>query len=58
MKLAKHLNKFMITEYIKPICLPAGDKLKNLNYDDVDLEVAGWGKTENGNTEITKFRTS
>lgn len=39
---------FRTTEYIKPLCLPGGERLKALVYDDLDLEVAGWGKTENG----------
>lgn len=34
------------TDFIKPICLP-NDSVKNKNFDGINLEVAGWGKTEN-----------
>lgn len=35
-------------DFIKPICLPTSDYLRSLEYDGIYLEVAGWGKTENG----------
>lgn len=43
------VNISFIVEYIKPICLPGSARLKTLIYDGISLEVAGWGKTENGN---------
>lgn len=36
------------TDFIKPICLPTSDILRSKNYEGINLEVAGWGKTENG----------
>lgn len=36
------------TDWIKPICLPTNPNLQTMSYDGVNLEVAGWGKTENG----------
>lgn len=36
------------TDFVKPICLPLSNNLKNQNFDSQPLEVAGWGKTENG----------
>jgi len=35
------------TDFIKPICLPSSESLRNKNYEGINLEVAGWGKTEN-----------
>jgi hypothetical protein len=37
------------TDFIQPICLP-GESARNKNFDGIKLEVAGWGKTENGMT--------
>lgn len=36
------------TDYIRPICLPVGQKLLNKNYDNFPMTVAGFGKTETG----------
>lgn len=36
------------TEFIKPICLPLSTRLRQQQYDNVGLTVAGWGRTENG----------
>lgn len=36
------------TYFIRPVCLPVAQHLRNKNYDGLLLEVAGWGKTENG----------
>lgn len=36
------------TDWIKPICLPTSSNLRSISYDGINLEVAGWGKTENG----------
>lgn len=35
------------TDFIRPICLPI-EKLRNQNFDDYKMVVAGFGKTENG----------
>lgn len=36
------------TDWIRPICLPFADNLKNKTFDSLPLVVAGFGKTENG----------
>lgn len=37
------------TDFIRPICLPLARQLRNKNFDDAPLLVAGFGKTETGN---------
>lgn len=36
------------SDYIRPICLPVDEILRNKIYDGTLLEVAGFGRTENG----------
>lgn len=36
------------TDFVRPICLPLSERLRQQLYDNVVLTVAGWGKTENG----------
>lgn len=36
------------SDWVRPICLPLSQNVRNRNYDGVSLVVAGWGKTENG----------
>lgn len=38
-------NEF--SDFIKPICLPVSNDLRTADFDGYDMEVAGWGKTEN-----------
>lgn len=38
------------TEFIRPICLPIARNLRNKNFDESPLIVAGFGKTEYGMT--------
>lgn len=38
------------TDWIRPVCLPFSRTLRNKNYDNAPLVVAGFGKTENGMT--------
>ncbi|CAH1637697.1 unnamed protein product [Spodoptera littoralis] len=33
-------------DFVKPICLPVTNELRNSYFEGFDLEVAGWGKTE------------
>lgn len=41
------------TDWVRPICLPLANHLRNKIYDDVRLNVAGFGRTENGkNTQV------
>lgn len=42
------ISIFAHIDFIKPICLPTSDSLRSFDYDGIYLEVAGWGKTENG----------
>lgn len=47
----KHfLTSWILSDFIKPICLPQSENLKNIKYDGINLVVAGWSKTENGNS--------
>ncbi|XP_061721686.1 CLIP domain-containing serine protease HP8-like isoform X1 [Cydia pomonella] len=39
-------RKVQFTDFIKPICLPSTDALRTNTFEDYDMEVAGWGKTE------------
>lgn len=36
------------SDFVRPICLPFAQNLRNQNYNGLPLEVAGWGKTETG----------
>lgn len=44
------------TAFIKPVCLPIASHLKNINYDNQDLIVAGFGRTENGRLSNFKLK--
>ncbi|XP_032521123.2 CLIP domain-containing serine protease HP8-like [Danaus plexippus] len=33
-------------DFVKPICLPVNSALKKSTFENIDMEVAGWGKTE------------
>jgi len=44
------------TDWIKPICLPVSQHLRNINFDGVALTVAGWGKTENASNSNLKLK--
>jgi len=46
------------TDFIKPICLPSSENLRNFNYEGIKLEVAGWGKTENDSFSNFKLKVS
>lgn len=39
------------TDWIKPVCLPTSNNLRSISYDNVNLDVSGWGKTENGKSK-------
>lgn len=36
------------TDFVRPICLPVQSNLRNKILDGVNMDVAGWGKTETG----------
>lgn len=44
------------TEYVKPICLPVGDAVRNNNFEGYAMDVAGWGVTEDGSPSNTKLK--
>lgn len=44
------------TEWIKPICLPIAPATRNINYDNYNFIVAGWGKTERASTSNIKLK--
>ncbi|CAG9565382.1 unnamed protein product [Danaus chrysippus] len=33
-------------DFVRPICLPVNSALKRSTFENIDMEVAGWGKTE------------
>lgn len=37
------------TDFIRPVCLPVVDDVRNKNFDALPLIVAGFGRTINGN---------
>lgn len=47
------------TRWVQPICLPIKNELKAKSYDDVPMDVAGWGYTSskpNGNISYRNAR--
>lgn len=44
------------TEFIKPICLPTDNNLRKIDFTGHELEVAGFGKTENDNSSPVKLK--
>lgn len=44
------------SEYVKPICLPIGNDLRNNNFENQAMDVAGWGVTEDGKSSNTKLK--
>lgn len=43
------------TDWVRPICLPFANHLRNKNFDSSPLVVAGFGKTENGSLTFGFF---
>lgn len=39
---------YIISDFIRPICLPQTKEQQTNSYDGYEMEVAGWGKTEKG----------
>ncbi|XP_064550791.1 spaetzle-processing enzyme-like [Drosophila montana] len=44
------------TEYVKPICLPVGDDVRNNDFEGYAMDVAGWGVTEDGKPSNVKLK--
>lgn len=44
-----------LTDFIRPICLPFGSGVRSKIFDGEPLNVAGWGKTETGNSIFDKY---
>jgi spatzle-processing enzyme len=42
--------------YVQPICLPRTEKLRTTSLDNLSLEVAGWGLTENRTKSSIKMK--
>lgn len=42
--------------FIKPVCLPIASHLRNKNYENQRLSVAGFGRTENGKPSDVKLK--
>ncbi|KAF2905285.1 hypothetical protein ILUMI_00879 [Ignelater luminosus] len=49
-------RKVDFTSYIKPICLPLSQELRNKYYVGENLTVAGWGKTETRSQSNVKLK--
>ncbi|KAJ8713979.1 hypothetical protein PYW08_007599 [Mythimna loreyi] len=45
-----------INDFVKPICLPLSNELRNSFYEGLDMEVAGWGKTETRTESDVKLK--
>lgn len=41
-------RNILFTKYVRPICLPMSENMQSMSYDDIQLDVAGWGFTEKG----------
>lgn len=39
-------NPITFTDWVKPICLPVADKLRQKDFAGAELDVVGFGKTE------------
>lgn len=46
------------SEFIRPICLPIGNSLRNFDLAGIALEVSGWGKTEVSPSSTKKLKLS
>lgn len=44
-----------LNDFIQPICMPVDEQLRNKTYDGSHLEVAGFGRTENGKQANNKL---
>lgn len=44
------------TDWIKPICMPSANHLRNAIFDGVSLDVSGWGKTERASVSNIKLK--
>ncbi|XP_041969724.1 CLIP domain-containing serine protease 2-like [Aricia agestis] len=45
-------------DFVKPICLPTEAALLKNNFEGYDLQVAGWGKTNNASASQVKLKIS
>ncbi|KAH8311664.1 hypothetical protein KR044_007400, partial [Drosophila immigrans] len=46
------------TDFVKPICLPVGDDIRNNNFEEYSMDVAGWGATEDDKPSNIKLKIS
>lgn len=44
------------TDFIKPVCMPLAPHLRDKNYDNTQLIVTGFGRTENGTSSDVKLK--
>nr|XP_036223913.1 serine protease easter isoform X6 [Bactrocera oleae]XP_036223914.1 serine protease easter isoform X6 [Bactrocera oleae] len=49
-------NTVTFTDFIRPICLPLNDNLRTATFDDIIMDVAGWGKTESKSSSNVKLK--
>ncbi|XP_017479451.1 PREDICTED: serine protease easter-like [Rhagoletis zephyria] len=44
------------TDFVRPICLPVNSNLRTATFDDIIMDVAGWGKTESKSSSNVKLK--
>ncbi|XP_028895834.2 serine protease easter isoform X1 [Zeugodacus cucurbitae] len=49
-------NAVTFTDFIRPICLPLNNNLRTATFDDIIMDVAGWGKTESKSSSNVKLK--
>lgn len=56
LRLAQNIEQF--NDFVRPICLPRTPDLKSLDYNQVSMIVAGWGKTETVSQSQRKLKVT
>uniref|UniRef100_A0A1A9UFJ1 CLIP domain-containing serine protease n=1 Tax=Glossina austeni TaxID=7395 RepID=A0A1A9UFJ1_GLOAU len=49
-------RRVAFTDFVRPVCLPLDDNLRTASFDGIVMDVAGWGKTENGSSSTVKLK--
>lgn len=51
-------DKIIFSDFIKPICLPLEEELRNNDFVGQTMSVAGWGKTQTSEASTVKLKTN
>lgn len=46
------------TDFVSPVCLPVQAHLRSKTYENVKMDVSGWGVTEDGSTSAVKLKAT